>query len=82
LAWRISSEPEKEVLQGIILLAAAFVHLQRNEEDVALSVMQRAYDKLADHTERYFEIDVTALKAKVQHMLSAGSPVFFKIATL
>jgi len=82
LAWRISSGPEKEVLQGIILLAAAFVHLQRNEEDVALSVMQRAYDKLADHTERYFEIDVAALKAKVQHMLSAGSPVFFKIATL
>jgi len=81
-AWLTSSGPEKEVLQGIILLAAAFVHLQKNEEAVALSVMQRAYSKLVAHTGPYFEIDVTALKAEVQQMLSSGSPRFFKIATL
>ena len=81
-AWLTSSGPEKEVLQGIILLAAAYVHLQKNEEAVALSVMQRAYSKLVAHTGPYFEIDVTALKAEVQQMLSSGSPRFFKIATL
>jgi hypothetical protein len=81
-AWLISSGAEKEVLQGLILLAAAFVHLQKGEEGVALSVMQRAYDKLAGHTGSYFELDVAALKAEIQRMLSARNPVFFRIATL
>ena len=32
-AWRKASGPEKEVLQGIILVAAALVHLQKNEDE-------------------------------------------------
>ncbi len=36
--WKESNGDEKEVIQGIILLAAAFVHLQRGEEDVAYSI--------------------------------------------
>jgi len=78
-AWRKSNGSEKEVLQGIILLAAALVHLQKSEQDITLSVMKRAYGKLEKYNNEHFGIDLSALKEKVMAMLSSGHPLFFKI---
>ncbi len=78
-AWRNSVGAEREFLQGIILAAAALVHLQKNERTVSLSVMKRAYEKLAGHQGRYFGIDVGDLKEKVNRILSTGKPEFIKI---
>src|SRR5208337_4628596 len=61
-AWRRSSGSEKEILQGIILLAAALVHLQKDEHDITLSVMKRGYEKLAEHRGEHFRVDISALK--------------------
>ncbi len=80
-AWRRLSGPEKEILQGIILIAAALVHLQKNEVDVTLSVMRRAYDKLNPHDGEHFGLDISNLKRLVARMLSAAQPSFFKIET-
>ena len=44
--WRTSEDPERGALQGLILTAAAFVHHQRGEDKVCLSVLQRARDKI------------------------------------
>ncbi len=79
-AWRQSTGAEKEILQGIILLAAALVHLQKNEHDIALSVMKRGYEKLAEHRGEHFRVDISALKETVARMLSSR-PEFFKITT-
>jgi uncharacterized protein len=78
-AWRRSSGSEKEILQGIILLAAALVHLQKDEEDITLSVMQRAYEKLEKYHNEHFGINLSALKEKVMAMILTGQPAFFKI---
>jgi hypothetical protein len=78
-AWRQVGGPEKEILQGIILIAAAFVHLQKNERDVALSVIKRAYDKLAQHQGVRFGVNISALKEGIHGMLVSGQPAFFKI---
>ena len=80
-AWRRASGAEKEVLQGVILLAAALVHLQKDERKVALSVMQRAYDKLSGKDPKYFGIDIENLLDEVARMLSKGIPEFVKIKT-
>ncbi len=80
-AWRKASWPEKEVLQGIILLAAAFVHLQKNEHDIALSVMKRAHGKLIEHHDEYFGIDIASLDEKISGNISVDQPNFFKIET-
>ena len=80
-AWRRSSGSEKCVLQGIILLAAALVHLQKNERDVAFSIMQRAHSKIFDYEGGFFGFDITALKKNVQRMLSSGRVDFFRIET-
>lgn len=78
-AWRKSSGSEKEILQGIILLAAALVHLQKGEQDVTLSVMKRAYEKLEKYHDQHFGVNISALKKEVMGMLSSGRPAFFKI---
>jgi hypothetical protein len=78
-AWRVSDGPEKDILQGIILLAAALVHWQKNEKEVTISVMRRGLDKFTDHTGDYFGIDIMALKRKVKDILSADQPEFFRI---
>jgi predicted metal-dependent hydrolase len=78
-AWRQAGGYEKVILQGIILVAAAFVHLQKNEKEVALSVMKRAYDKLEPYRGDHFDIDISALREEVHKMLVSGKLVFFKI---
>jgi hypothetical protein len=78
-AWRRSSGSEKEILQGIILLAAALVHLQKSEQEITLSVMKRAYEKLKKYHNEHFGINLSALKEKVMAMISSGQPAFFKI---
>jgi predicted metal-dependent hydrolase len=81
-AWRPSTGPEKEILQGIILLAAAFVHLQKDEPAIALSVMKRGYERLSQHSGEHFRVDISALNETVASMLRAGRLEFFKIATI
>lgn len=78
-AWRRSSGSDKEILQGIILLAAALVHLQKSEQDITLSVMNRAYEKLEKYDTEHFGINLSPLKEKVMGMISSGRPAFFKI---
>jgi hypothetical protein len=80
-AWRSSSGSEKEVLQGLILLAASLVHLQKDEKNVAESVMKRAYNKLQAHEGKYFGVDTATLTDNVKKLLNAGQPEFFKIET-
>jgi hypothetical protein len=77
--WRRVEGPEKEVLQGIILVAAALVHLQKNELGVALGVMTRASDKLSPYHGERFGIGIDNLRETVSRMVVDGRPDFFKI---
>jgi predicted metal-dependent hydrolase len=78
-AWKMASGDEKEVLQGLILVAAALVHWQKNEKEITLSVLKRARDKLATHGTQYSGIDLESLTDKIEEMLKAAEPEFFKL---
>jgi hypothetical protein len=66
--------PEKEVLQGLILLAAAYVHLQKGEEGVALSILRRASKRLEDFGDSsYHGLDIHALMKSLVAMEDARS---------
>jgi hypothetical protein len=78
-AWREAGGREKEALQGIILVAAALVHLQKNERRVALGVMGRAQDKLRRHHGELFGIDLDSIRENISRMIEAGEPDFFRI---
>ena len=70
--------PEVKLLQGMILVAAAFVHHQRAEDDVALSVLRRAAKKMeAWQEEAYLTLNINALKAEVKKILDSNQVARF-----
>ena len=77
-AWRSATGVEREVLQGIILLAASLVHLQKDEHDIALSILKRADPKLPQQG-TMFGIDLSELKQRVKMILVDNRPAFFKL---
>ena len=68
-AWKQSKGEEKELIQGLILVAAALVHYQKAEDDICLSVLGRALEKLNDKSGQYCQINVDDVKQKVIEML-------------
>ena len=68
-AWKQSEGEEKELIQGLILVAAALVHYQKAEDDICLSVLSRALEKLHDKSGQYCRINVDHVKQQVIQML-------------
>ena len=44
--WHPATGVERDIIQGLILTAAALVHYQKNENDVCVSILGRAKSKL------------------------------------
>jgi hypothetical protein len=77
--WRIKQGDEKLLLQGIILVCAAFVHHQKGEEKVALSVLERAAKHLGYDSPQYGGIDLDSLRTNVQTVLQRKQFSNFRI---
>lgn len=77
-AWRTAAGTEREILQGIILLAASLVHLQKGESDIAISIMKRANAKLPQRGESC-GVDLAKLKQRVNELLAENRPAFLKL---
>ena len=59
--WMQSPWPTRRFLQGVIQLAAAFVHLVRHEYPGTVRLLGHALQKLADFAPRYMGVDVEQL---------------------
>jgi len=70
--WRVSSGNEKLLLQGLILVCAAFVHHQKGEGEIALGVLRRGSKQLAWPERRYEKIDLQVLRQHVEEILRTG----------
>jgi hypothetical protein len=78
--WRSATGQEKALVQGVILVCAAFVHEQRGERDVALAICRRALPQLKWEEGRYYcGIDVPRLCENVERSLEVGELSPFKI---
>jgi len=77
--WKKCYEGEKDLVQGIILVAAALVHHQKNENDVCLSILGRAEKKLANSSGFYHKIDLDDLREKISTIQRTGKISTFKI---
>ena len=76
--WHPSRGTERELIQGLILTAAALVHHQKAEKEVCLSMLRKASTKLA--SQLYFEnIDLDYVRDKVRQMMESKSPQPFEI---
>lgn len=59
--WMVTPLPERTFMQGIIQLAAAFVHVARREYPGILKLLDASAEKLRDFAPEAFGVDVAAL---------------------
>jgi uncharacterized protein len=76
-AWHVSKGIERDAIQSIILTAAAFVHYQKGEEEICLSILRRARTKM-DSAETYQKIDLTGLREVIDKILDSENVRLFK----
>jgi hypothetical protein len=77
-AWKQSIGDEKELIQGLILVAAALVHYQKDENTICLSVLGRALKKLHNKSGQYHQIDIDMIKQKTIKMIDEKKIFIFK----
>lgn len=77
--WKKSVGEEKKLLNGLILIAAALVHYQKDETSICLGIMQRALEKIANAKGVYFDIDIDSVKGKIKDILESGKVRIFTI---
>ena len=77
--WKDTGGSERILIQGIILVAAALVHHQKNEDYICLSIMGRAQEKLSGHGGTYHGIDIDRLQDTVSSIRKSGRISIFAI---
>jgi hypothetical protein len=77
--WKKTHEGEKDLVQGIILVAAALVHYQKNENDICLSIMKRAMEKLSSASGVYYDIDMDKFRKTIEKTISSKNIAPFMI---
>jgi hypothetical protein len=77
--WKNSFKDEKDLLNGIILIAAAFVHDEKDESDICISILKRAIQKLSNATGIYYGLNVDRIKHLVMQIIETGKVERFTI---
>nr|AIE97899.1 hypothetical protein [uncultured marine thaumarchaeote KM3_03_D08] len=61
------------------MVAAGLVHYQKDEDDICISIFNRALEKLDTSNGMYHEIDVDRVKSLVQDMIQTKQISTFEI---
>ena len=77
--WKQIDGDEKKLVNGLILVAAGLVHYQKDEDDICISIFNRALEKLDTSNGMYHEIDVDRVKSLVQDMIQTKQISTFEI---
>jgi uncharacterized protein len=77
--WKNATGIEKETLNGIILVAAAFVHDEKNEPDVCISILRRATNKLDRASGNYHGINTNRIADMISRIINTGKVQRFTI---
>ena len=77
--WHPAKGVERDVIQGLILTAAAFVHYQKNENDICISILGRANAKLGT-VDHFKGLDIRRLRASIEQILKDNTPKLLRIA--
>jgi uncharacterized protein len=80
MVWKESKGEEKQLLNGLILICAAFVHNQKNEYNICLSILERSLRKFVTVKESfYYGINIDEIKTRITRILQDKEIVYFKI---
>ena len=78
--WKNTTGIEKEILNGIILIAAAFVHDEKDEQNVCISILERArkkFDRASGGI--YHGIDTNRIAQMISEIINTGRVERFTI---
>ena len=77
--WKKCYGREKELVQGIILLAVAFAHAQRDELSIGIGMLKRTLEKLGSSPSEYHSINVDRIREKTINMQKTRTLTLFEI---
>jgi hypothetical protein len=77
--WKNAMGVEREILNGIILVAAAFVHDEKDEPDVCISILCRARKKLDPVSGNYHGININRIADMISEIINTGKVHRFTI---
>jgi hypothetical protein len=77
--WKNSHGNEKTLLNALILISAAFVHDEKNESEICISILKRAMMKLEKANGYYFGIKLDEIKKRVSEIVKTGNIEHFII---
>ena len=77
--WKNAHHEERDLLNGIILIAAAFVHDQKCEYSICIAILSRAMEKLTQAKGLYLEMDLDEIKKRVLRIIETGKIERFTI---
>jgi uncharacterized protein len=80
MVWKKASGQEKQLLNGLILICAAFVHFQKNEDNICFSILERSMAKFLNiQDSNYYGININKIKTIIREILENTKVITFKI---
>ncbi len=70
--WKQTEGEEKGLLNGVILIAAAFVHFQKGENETCIGILRRAHDKIKSAQVEYYRIKFDLLDKELKNIIDTG----------
>ena len=77
--WKDSKGQTKSLLNGLILVDAAYVHLQKGENDIFLSILNRSLEKFKDYSRYFYDINMKYLIKDINKIILTKSVFTIKI---
>ena len=77
--WKDSKGQAKNLLNGLILVDAAYVHLQKGENTIFFSILNRSLEKFKDYSEYFYDINMELLLKDINNMILTKSLSTIKI---
>ena len=68
--WKNCTGDEKFLVQGLILVAAGLVHYQKDEDEICISIFNRALVKLENSSGEYHDINIDKIKQTITEMIN------------
>ena len=69
----------KNLLNGLILVDAAYVHFQKGENTIFFSILNRSLEKFRDYSEYFYDINMEFLLKDINNIILTKSVSTIKI---
>ncbi|MEO8399875.1 MAG: DUF309 domain-containing protein [Ignavibacteriaceae bacterium] len=77
--WKDSKGPTKSLLNGLILVDAAYVHFQKGENGIFFSILNRSMEKFKDYSEYLYNINMEFLLEDINKIMHTKRVSIIKI---